>query len=347
MSDEIGIMQHAIGSRPDPEHGYCTDDVSRALQVDLLHQRELGWSAVAGSAWRNLRFLTDAFVERTGQFRNFRLVGGAWIDAPGSEDCQGRALHALGDAIATAGDPALVEAAASLFERALPLADRLSALRATASVVLGCEAALRGDERDPVAATMRRLAERLLAAFQPAMDDVWPWPEPILTYENGLGVRALIVAGTRQHDPRLLQTGLRVLDWLVTVPTAPAGHLSPVGNRWWIRDGARSRFDQQPIEATSLLLAAEAARAGTGDQRWIGVMEQSYAWFLGRNDLAIPVADPGRGASYDGLMPGGVNANQGAESTLMWLTALEHVRAARRDDEQDVAAPAAVLVAIA
>jgi hypothetical protein len=346
MSDEIGIMQHAIGSRPDPDHGYCTDDVSRALQVDLLHQRELGWSAVAGSAWRNLRFLTDAFVERTGQFRNFRLVGGAWIDAPGSEDCQGRALHALGDAIATAGDPTLVQAAASLFERALPQADRLGALRATASVVLACDAVLRGDARDPVAATMRRLAERLLAAFEPAMGDTWPWPEPVLTYENGLVVRALIVAGTRQRDPRMLHTGLRVLDWLITVQTAPGGHLSPVGNRWWIRDGARARFDQQPIEATSLLLAAEAARAGTGDQRWAGVMEWAYAWFLGRNDLGIPVADPARGASYDGLMPDGVNANQGAESTLMWLTALEHVRAARRDGEQGVA-PGAVLVAIA
>jgi hypothetical protein len=346
MSDEIGIMQHAIGSRPDPDHGYCTDDVSRALQVDLLHQRELGWSAVAGSAWRNLRFLTDAFVERTGQFRNFRLVGGAWIDAPGSEDCQGRALHALGDAIATAGDPALVEIAASLIERALPQADRLGALRATASVVLACDAALHGDARDPVAATMRRLAERLLAAFEPAMGDTWPWPEPVLTYENALVVRALIVAGTRQRDPRMLHTGLRILDWLVTVQTATDGHLSPVGNRWWIRDGARARFDQQPIEATSLLLAAEAARAGTGDQRWAGVMEWAYAWFLGRNDLEIPVADPARGASYDGLMPDGVNANQGAESTLMWLTALEHVRAARRDGEQGVA-PGAVLVAIA
>jgi len=178
------------------------------------------------------------------------------------------------------------------------------------------------------------------------MGDTWPWPAPILTYENALVVRALIVAGTRQRDPRMLHTGLRVLDWLVTVQTATGGHLSPVGNRWWIRDGARARFDQQPIEATSLLLAAEAARAGTGDQRWAGVMEWAYVWFLGRNDLGIPVADPARGASYDGLMPGGVNANQGAESTLMWLTALEHVRAARRDGEQDVA-PGAVLVAIA
>ena len=86
-------MQHAIGSRPDPAHGYCTDDVARALQVDLLHQRELGWAAVAASAWRNLAFLAEAFCPPTGRFRNFRAVDGSWLDARGSEDCQGRAMH--------------------------------------------------------------------------------------------------------------------------------------------------------------------------------------------------------------------------------------------------------------
>ena len=43
-------------------------------------------------------------------------------------------------------------------------------------------------------------------------------------------------------------------------------------------------------------------------------------WFLGENDLGVAVADPARGAGYDGLTPDGVNTNQGAESTLMWLT---------------------------
>src|SRR4029079_9388947 len=53
LTDEIGIFQHSVGSRPDPMHGYCVDDVARALQVDLLHGRELGWDAVATSAWRS------------------------------------------------------------------------------------------------------------------------------------------------------------------------------------------------------------------------------------------------------------------------------------------------------
>ena len=58
-------------------------------------------------------------------------------------------------------------------------------------------------------------------------------------------------------------------------------------------------------------------------------MERAYAWFLGGNDLGVAVADPARGAGYDGLTPDGVNTNQGAESTLMWLMALEHIRAVR------------------
>ena len=90
-----------------------------------------------------------------------------------------------------------------------------------------------------------------------------------------------------------------------------------------------SQFDQQPIEATALLLAAEAAHAVTGDERYLAAMERSYAWFLGANDLGLYVADPARGACCDGLEETGVNLNEGAESTLMWLTAAEHIRAFR------------------
>jgi hypothetical protein len=51
LSTELGVMQHAIGSTPDPKHGYCVDDVARALQVDLLHARTIGWPAASASAW--------------------------------------------------------------------------------------------------------------------------------------------------------------------------------------------------------------------------------------------------------------------------------------------------------
>jgi hypothetical protein len=329
MTDRVGILQHAIGSRPDPAHGYCVDDVARALQVDLLHGRALGWAAVAPSARQGMHFLDDAFDATSGRFRNFRSIDGAWIGGLGSEDSYGRAMLALGETIATAPDPELVAAATTLMARALPAARGLTFARAEASVILGCAAVAESVSAGQHVATMSFLAMRLQERFRRRASADWPWPDGNVTYENALLPRALIVAGRALDTESMVTTGLRSLDWLIDAQAAPDGHLSPIGNGWWVQGQEMSQFDQQPIEATSMLLAAEAGHAVTGDARYVAVMERSYAWFLGANDVGVSLADPARGACRDGLTPAGVNENEGAESTLMWLTALEHMRAMR------------------
>lgn len=329
LSDGIAIMQHAIGSRPDPAHGYCTDDVARALQVDLLHSRTLGWPAVAGSARRNIEFLVAAFDWTTGRFRNFRHSDGSWVEESGSEDCQGRAFHALGDFIAAAPDDELTAKAAALFERALRTAAGLTALRARASVLLGLAAKLRAAPDPGTAWAFRDLATEFHLTFRPATTAAWPWPEDTLTYENALPARALVVAGQAVGSATMVEAGLLLLDWLIGAQTAAAGHLSPIGNGWWEHGGRKAQFDQQPIEATTLIVAAEAALAATGEARYRAAMERAYGWFLGENDLGLAIAQPLSGASFDGLSASGVNTNQGAESTLMWLMAAEHIRALR------------------
>lgn len=329
LSDEIGVMQHANGSRPDPVHGYCTDDVARALQVDLLHQRGLGWPAVAESAWRNVRFLTDALDRSTGRFRNLRNADGTWLEVMGSEDCHGRAMLALGETMALAPDGRLAEAAERLFSDALPAAQGLGALRARASVLLACDVAQRAAPTRATALACRLVIGLLRSTFDSRPASGWLWPEARLTYENALPARALLVAGRYLGSQPTIETGIKLIDWLIDAQTAPTGHLSPIGNGWWSRGGEKSQFDQQPIEATALLLAAETAHELTNDQVYRVTIERAYAWFLGANDLGLPVAAPERGASHDGLTAVGVNDNQGAESTLMWLIALEHVRAMR------------------
>ncbi len=177
-----------------------------------------------------------------------------------------------------------------------------------------------------------RLAARLRHAFAAAGDhgSDWPWPEPVLTYENALLPRALIVVGRRLGDARLERRGLEILDWLIAVQVADDGPFSPIGNDgWWRQGGPRAHFDQQPIEATSMILACEAALAVSPLRRYRDATERAYGWFLGDNDVGVPVAIPGSGGCQDGLEPDGVNRNQGAESTLMWLTALEHMRTLR------------------
>ena len=341
LEGELGIFQHAIGSRPDPAHGYCVDDVARSLQVDLLHAQGVGWVSVSRSAWRSLRFLEDAFDPETGRFRNFRSTDGSWIDGQGSNDSFGRAMLALGETISGAPDARLFESAVTLFGRALPAAGKMTSPRAQASVILACDGVLRSagvagstDEQEAAlgaasALTLRRLATGLHARFLDFARPGWPWAEGSLTYENALLPRALIVAGHRLGAGVMLKIGLQVLDWLIEVQTSPQGSFSPVGNGWWARGGTKSQFDQQPIEATALLLAAEAAHNATRDPRYLDAMELAYAWFLGGNDLGKRVASPVRGACFDGLTSTGVNTNEGAESTLMWLTAAEHIRRMR------------------
>jgi hypothetical protein len=238
-------------------------------------------------------------------------------------------MLALGETMAAAPDSDLIGYAESVFSRGLPAAHQLMSMRAQASVLLGCDAATRSRPTAATARTYRVLAERIGSTFDGPRAPDWPWPESRLTYENALPVRGLIAAGRQFDRQSMIDVGLEVLDWLIASQTAPEGHLSTIGNGWWVRDGAKSQFDQQPIEATALLLAAESAHFVTEDARYRAAVEQAYAWFLSGNDLGVPVALPERGASFDGLTPPGVNTNQGAESTLMWLIASEHVRAFR------------------
>ena len=327
MTNEIGVWQHALGGLPNVAFGFCTDDVARALVVDVLHARQLGWAPLAESAARSVRFLEDAFVPEGRLFRNFRDAAGDWLDSGGSEDCQARALCGLAALAAGGGDAALAERAERLFALALPVARSMTALRPIAAAILACDAALDGGIEGETADVERILVAKLMAAFDDA-DSArdWPWPQPVLTYENAILPRAMLVAGKRMDDPRMVQLGCAVLDWLIEVQTSTEGVFSPIGNGWWPRGGVRSRFDQQPIEATTTLLAAEAAYAATGEERYREAARMAYLWFLGHNLLGVRLADPASGGCFDALTPQGVNPNQGAESTLMWLTALEHMR---------------------
>ncbi len=250
---------------------------------------------------------------------------------PGSQDADARALRALAEVIASAPAGTVRDEAIVLFEHALPTSGRVHLLRPLAGVMLACDAAVRAGLVDDVMGVYRRVADDLWQSFgERGSDPSWPWPEDVLTYENELLPQALLTAGRRLDRPSMAQAGLRVLDWLIDVQIDAEGQLCVVGNAgWWPRGGRAARYDQQPISPTTLLLAAETAYMATGVRRYRDAVESAYGWFMGRNDAHAPVAEPETGACGDGIGPAGVSRNQGAESTLMWLIALEHVRGLR------------------
>ncbi|MHA1885663.1 MAG: glycosyl transferase family 1, partial [Promethearchaeota archaeon] len=116
------------------------------------------------------------------------------------------------------------------------------------------------------------------------------------------------------------EAGIRSLDWLIQIQTNKKGQFSPIGNNgWYPKNGEKARFDQQPIEAQSVLEACVEAYKNTQDKKWIVNARHCLEWYLGSNDMNLSLYDYKTGGCYDSITPTGINRNQGAESTLACL----------------------------
>ena len=248
----------------------------------------------------------------------------------GPVHCHGRALCGLGALVGRCNRPGLRGMAVDLFHSALPAALELSSPRAWAYTLLGIRDYLRWLAGDRAAEeTGRKLADRLVTRFRESQRADWTWFEDSLTYANACLPQALLVAGESLGQGHCTEIGLATLGWLMDVQRAPAGHFVSVGsNGFYTRGGDCARFDQQPIEACVSVSACLTAFRVTGDLRWHREAERAFEWFLGRNDLGLPLCDLRTGACHDGLCPDQVNANEGAESTLAYLLALAEMRLA-------------------
>ena len=129
----------------------------------------------------------------------------------------------------------------------------------------------------------------------------------------------------------MTDAALESLKWLADLQRAgtSGGHFVPIGsNGFYRRGGERARFDQQPVEAQAMVSACLAAHRVTGDKNWHKEARRAFDWFLGRNDLNLPIYDPTTGGCRDGLHPDRPNENQGAESSLAFLQAVLELRLA-------------------
>jgi len=331
MTDDTGILQHARFAVPRRDEGYCLDDNARALLLMMtLGDRTPERLALAP---RYLAFVGHAFDG--ARFRNFMSYSRQWIDHPSPDDCHGRALWALGAVLGRSSDRTLTAFATSVFDEALPKTTSLGSPRAWAYALLGIAERARSHEDEPGVTPV--LVEKLLACHRATSTSSWPWFEDGLTYCNARLAQALIVTGERVRDDEALETGLRALAWLSNIQS-DTRTFSPIGsNGFWTRGGTRARFDQQPVEASSMISACLDAHRVTRDRRWLGLAQTAFGWFLGGNALGAPLYDAVSGGCRDGLHADRVNENQGAESTLSFLQALLEMHAARAAAQPHVA----------
>jgi hypothetical protein len=220
--------------------------------------------------------------------------------------------------------------AGRVFEQTLPAILDTTSPRAWAFALIGIHEYLQRFAGDRHAGQVREeLAGRLLALYQHHRADDWRWFEPGLTYCNAALPHALLMCGQSIPNEAMTAAGLESLTWLTSVQRSAAGHFVPIGsNGFYERGGERARFDQQPVEAQAMVSACLEAYRLTDDKRWRKEARRAFEWFLGRNDLNLPIYDPTTGGCRDGLHPDRANENQGAESTLAFLQSLLELRLA-------------------
>ena len=324
LTDDTGVLQHAIYAVPDRHHGYCADDNARALVAALMCHDLRRDTKVLPLIDVYLSFLHHAFNPANRRFRNFLTYDRRWVEEAGSEDVHGRAIWAIGLAVALAPNEATMSFATRLLAAGIEVVESFTSPRAWAFTVVGLQAYL---ERFPGDTNVRRirtrLGERLGERFAENASEDWPWCEDTVTYDNAKLPNALILCGIGAQDERMLQQGLRSLSWLVQVQTGDDGSVSLIGNQGWLtRDGSRSRFDQQPVEAMSTVEACADAYRATKDAVWARRARKFLDWFTGSNETHTMIYDYQTGGCRDGLHADGPNLNQGAESTLSWLISL-------------------------
>jgi glycosyltransferase involved in cell wall biosynthesis len=326
LTDETGIMQHALYNMPNRNHGYCIDDNARAFMALILYYELFKDQSVLYLLYRFLSFIHNAFDEKTGRFLNFLKYDRTWIE-DFSEDAHARTLLSLATAIQWPALPEFTPICATIFEKGIKLVGEFTSTRGISFSIIACDKFVRTyPGAKEIKDVIIDLSEKLMSLYRNNISDDWVFSENTLTYDNARQPQALIRAGQQLGNDEMINMGIKSLRWLIEVQTNPETQfLSIVGNRGWFeRDGQKAQFDQQPIELSGLSCACVDAYFQTGDKFFYDTAMKALKWFLGENDSFCPVARVGTGGCYDGLEPQGVNKNMGAESTISYLMTLLH-----------------------
>ncbi len=321
MTDDTGLFQHASFTIPNREYGYCTDDNARAMIFMTKYCAQYADPAALGLFDRYLSFVLNS-QNRDGLVRNFMNFDRTWVRNEPVTDAFGRFMWALGAVMARPPAPAYLPVIKDCFDKSVHHVQRQYP-RGMAYCILGMSDYL---HQFPGASDIKRemslAADGLATQYSQNSQDDWHWFEEIVTYDNAILPHSLYVAAMTFENDKYLEVAEKTCRFLLDA-TYTGEHFSFVGCKgWYERGGTKAAFDQQPIEAVSTVRMLRAAYDATGKSEYLKLQRRAFDWFMGENDVHVPLYDSRTKGCYDGLEPDGVNLNQGAESLLSFLLSL-------------------------
>jgi glycosyltransferase involved in cell wall biosynthesis len=319
LTDDTGIVQHAKYGIPNLKEGYCLDDNARALLMTAMAQQKNKTNDTVNLMPIYLSYI-HYMQNDDGSFRNFLSFSRNYLDEIGSEDSFGRTIWALGFLIYSYPKDSYHKLGLEIYNKSIPFFTKLKSIRGIANTLLGMSNYLkRFPEDESSKQLMYELTYKLINTYNAEKTDNWKWFESILTYDNAIIPLSIFHAAEIFDDAEILKVAVESSSFLDSV-TLKSGHLRPVGSNGWFPKGKnRAEFAQQSIDVMGMVLMFFKAYKVKKDKKYLDKMFKSYMWYMGKNDLDIPVYDYESGGCYDGLEEYGLNSNQGAESTISYL----------------------------
>lgn len=321
LTDQTGVIQHAIFSIPNRRTGYTTDDNARALIAAIMEFERTGSRHLLQLVSTYLSFVHYAQTP-AGRFHNFMSYDQVWLDDQSSDDCFGRCMWACGYALHADLHPNIKKVARQIFDAAFKWVPFTQSLRARAYMAKGCCYYLSHvPESEAVRSALVGLCDAICRDFHANAKPDWAWFEDYLTYSNGMIPRALFLAYKQTGKQEYLDVATASTDFLTSVCILD-DMLHPIGcNGWYIRGQERAWYDQQPVDPMGHTLGYLAGYEATGDEKYLRLARMCFDWFFGHNSVGEALHDPVTGGCYDALTPEGANLNQGSESTVSCLLA--------------------------
>ncbi len=319
LTDDTGIIQHAKFGIPNLKEGYCLDDNSRALLMVLMTYKQKKDPLALELMPIYLSYI-HYLQNKDGTFKNFLSLKRDFLDEVGSEDSFGRTIWALGYLLGNAPNDSYYQMGKLLFFNAAPNFEKLKSIRSIANTIIGISHYLYTNPTDDdMTERLRNLAGKLVIHYEQNQSEGWKWFESLLAYDNGILPLSLLHASHILNDSKVTDVAIEAMEFL-TEHTLKDGSLSIIGNKeWFKREGTRSIFAQQPVDAMAMVLMYQQAYLLTKDKEYLNKLFACFMWFLGENDLRMSLYDFETKGCCDGFENYGVNRNQGAESSLAYL----------------------------
>jgi glycosyltransferase involved in cell wall biosynthesis len=326
MTTDMGMIQFCKISEPDLTTGYTLDDNARALITMCKH-----FKLTADPSDVTYINTYVNFIERCqltdGKFINY--VDQYNVVEPRNEDenledSNGRAIWALGY-IQTLRDENLLASmiykANECLEKALLSVDKLSSPRAMAFAIKGLCYMYNSVPSARAVQLIDILTERLKKLYTLKTTVNWNWFEDKLTYANSILPEALLLSSKITGKESSQQIAVESMDFLISKMFVN-GKFKIISNKGWHSKGTiPHQYGEQPIEASYMMHALDLFYKTFGNSLHEKYMKQAFDWFLGDNHLNHIMYNPITGGCYDGLEKENVNLNQGAESTVCYLSA--------------------------